>query len=59
MISTSGRWAAMNKQEYFIDDRGIVPDDIKQMSQEQLQAEINKFEKELKEKKKQKICNKS
>lgn len=42
----------MNEQEYFIDDRVIIPDDIKQMSQEELQAEIDKFEKELEKKKK-------
>lgn len=41
----------VNEQEYFIDDRVIIPDDIKRMTPEQLQAEIDKFEREAKEKK--------
>jgi len=36
----------MAEKEYFIDDRIIIPDDIKQMSKEELQAEIAKFEAE-------------
>ena len=38
----------MNEKKYFIDDRVIIPDDIKKMSKEELQKEIDKFEKEAK-----------
>ena len=37
----------MNENQYFIDDRVIIPEEIKQMSKEQLEAEIAKFEKEI------------
>lgn len=40
----------MNKKKYFIDDRVIIPDDIKKMTTEELQKEIDKFEKEAKKK---------
>ena len=40
----------MNEKKYFIDDRVIIPDDIKKMSKEELRKEINKFEKEAKKK---------
>lgn len=40
----------MNEKKYFIDDRVIIPDDIKKMSKEELQKEIDKFEKEAKKK---------
>ena len=38
----------MNEKKYFINDRVIIPDDIKKMSKEELQKEIDKFEKEAK-----------
>ena len=41
----------MNDREYFIDDRVVIPDDIKNMSKEELQQAIEKLEKELNEKK--------
>lgn len=34
----------MSKKEYFIDDRVIIPDDIKKMSKEELDQEIAKLE---------------
>jgi len=37
----------MNEKKYFIDDRVIIPDDIKKMSKEELDAEIAKFEAEM------------
>lgn len=40
----------MNEKKHFIDDRVIIPDDIKRMSKEELQKEIDKFEKEAKKK---------
>lgn len=40
----------MNEKKYFIDDRVIIPDDIKKMSKEELQKEIDEFEKEAKKK---------
>ena len=41
----------MNKSEpYFLDDKVIIPDDIKKMSKEQLRHEIIRLEKEAKEK---------
>lgn len=40
----------MNEQEFLIDDRGIIPDDIKNMTKEELDAEIAKFEAETAEK---------
>ena len=42
----------MEEQKYFLDDRINIPDDIKQISSEKLKAEIQKFEQEMKEKKK-------
>jgi hypothetical protein len=42
----------MSKLEpYFLDDRVIIPDDIKAMSKEQLRKEIEKAEKEIRQKK--------
>lgn len=41
----------MSEKEYFIDDRVIIPDDIKKMSKEELQIEIKKFEAEALRKK--------
>ena len=41
----------MEEQKYFIDDRVEIPDDIKQMSPEKLKAEIEKFEREIREQK--------
>lgn len=40
-------------KEYFIDDRVIIPEEIKKMSREQIKAEIAKFEAEAAEKKKE------
>lgn len=45
----------MNEKKYFIDDRVIIPDDIKKMSKEELQKEIDKFEKEAKKKQKRSV----
>ena len=39
-------------KEYFLDDRVIIPDDIKKMTVEELEAAIKELEQELKEKKK-------
>lgn len=41
----------MAEKEYFIDDRVIIPDYIKNMSKEELEAAIRKLEEELKIKK--------
>ncbi len=42
----------MKDKEYFIDDRVIIPEDIKKMTIEELEAAIKELEQELKEKKK-------
>ena len=34
--------------EKYLDDRVVIPEDIKRMSKEELDREIKKFEKELK-----------
>lgn len=34
------------KEEYFADDRFIIPDEIKQMSDEEIEIEIERLEKE-------------
>ena len=39
-------------REDFLDDRVIIPDDIKKMTVEELEAAIKELEQELKEKKK-------
>lgn len=39
------------KEEYFADDRCIIPDEVKKMSREELDAEIERLEKEAREKK--------
>ncbi len=36
----------MAEKEYLIDDRNIIPDDIKNMTKEELEFEIAKFEAE-------------
>jgi len=36
----------MAEKEYFIDDRVIIPDEIKKMSKEELDREIKKLEAE-------------
>ena len=36
----------MSEKEYFIDDRVIIPDNIKNMTKMELEAEIAKFEAE-------------
>ena len=41
----------MSEKEYFIDDRVIIPDDIKKMTKEELRAELEKFEAEAFKKK--------
>lgn len=41
----------MSEKEYFIDDRCIIPDDIKKMSIEELDREIARLEAEAKAKK--------
>ena len=41
----------MAENKYFIDDRIIIPDDIKKMSAEELEAAIAQLERELKIKK--------
>lgn len=42
----------MKKNEpYFLDDRCIIPDDIKKMSREQRRAEIVRLEKEARQNK--------
>lgn len=38
-------------EPYFLDDRVIIPDDVKNMSIEELDAEIERLERESKEKK--------
>ena len=47
---TFGRRTKM--KEDFLDDRVIIPDDIKKMTVEELEAAIKELEQELKEKKK-------
>lgn len=42
----------MNENQYFIDDRVIIPDEIKKMSKEELEAEIKMLEQEIRNKKK-------
>lgn len=42
----------MAEDKYFVDDRVIIPDDIKKMSKEQLQETIKMLEEELNLKKK-------
>lgn len=39
------------KKEYFIDDRVIIPDYIKNMTKEELEAAISQLEEELRMKK--------
>ena len=46
----------MAEKEYFIDDRNIIPEDIKNMSKEELQAEIAKFEAEAAKRKNKTIA---
>ena len=41
----------MAENEYFIDDRIIIPDEIKRMSKEECRAEITRLEAEAAEKK--------
>lgn len=41
----------MAEKKYFIDDRVIIPADIKNMTKEELQRAIDKLEEELKNKK--------
>lgn len=36
----------MNEKEFFIDDRVIIPEDIKKMSREELDKEIRRLEME-------------
>ncbi|MCM1091910.1 MAG: hypothetical protein NC092_03475 [Butyrivibrio sp.] len=38
------------KEEYFADDRGIIPEYIKKMTREELELEIERLEREVKEK---------
>ncbi len=40
------------KEEYFADDRVIIPEYIRKMSREELEQEIARLEKEVKESKK-------
>ncbi len=42
----------MADNKYFIDDRVIIPDDIKKMSREELKKSIKQLEEEIKSKKK-------
>ncbi len=49
----------MSEKEYFIDDRGIIPDDIKNMSKEELRAEIAKFEAEAAAEKQRRLKNRT
>lgn len=42
----------MADNKYFIDDRVIIPDDIKKMSREELKKSIKQLEDEIKSKKK-------
>ena len=41
----------MNNEKFFIDDRVTIPDDIKKMSNEELEKAISEFEAEHKRKK--------
>lgn len=43
MLFTYGRSFNINKKEYFINDRVIIPDDIKNMSKEELDKEIKRL----------------
>ena len=43
----------MKNGDLFIDDRVEIPEDIKNMSKEELRAEIERFEAEIREKKAQ------
>lgn len=43
----------MKKEEYLIDDRVIIPEDIKKMSADELDKEIAHLEAELKRRRKQ------
>ena len=36
----------MNEKKYFIDDRVIIPDDIRNMTKEELQLEISRLDAE-------------
>ena len=38
-------------EKFFADDRFIIPDEIQKMSKEELETEIRRLEKELKDKK--------
>lgn len=42
-----------NSEPYFLDDRVIIPDDVKKMSKEQLKQEIARLEKETRQNKPQ------
>lgn len=42
----------MAEKEYFIDDRVVIPEEIKKMSIKELEAAIKKLEQELRDKKK-------
>lgn len=42
----------MNEKKYFIDDRVIIPDDIKKMTKEELQKELDKLKTKQKRKEK-------
>lgn len=46
------RGILMAEKEYFIDDRVVIPEEIKKMSIEELEAAIKKLEQELRDKKK-------
>lgn len=48
----------MKDEEYIVDDRVIIPEDIKNMSREELEQEIMKLEQEERERKakKQKLA---
>ena len=41
----------MTNEEYFIDDRVIIPEDIKKMTPEELKEAIQKLEQELEKRK--------
>lgn len=45
----------MKKEKYFADDRMIIPEYIKRMSKEELEAEIARLEKEHREKKQKEL----
>lgn len=46
----------MAEKEYLIDDRIIIPDDIKNMTKEELEAEIEKFEAEAADRKRKRTA---